>query len=112
MPAHFWDDFIAYGTLIMQIGDGGVVVDLGHGLQLPLTPMAGEYANITHFITTKTPFQTGDFHQPGRAHKVEHLRMVSSDLALNMLENSPSCPLFTPFFNGCGSNAGTTPLIT
>ena len=29
------------GTLIMQIGDGGVVVDLGHGLQLPLTPMVG-----------------------------------------------------------------------
>lgn len=34
----------ANGTLIMQIGDGGVVVDLGHGLQLPLTPMVGEYA--------------------------------------------------------------------
>ena len=37
----------ANGTLIMQIGDGGVVVDLGHGLQLPLTPMVGEYTNMT-----------------------------------------------------------------
>ena len=31
----------ANGTLIMQIGDGGVVVDLGHGLQLPLTVEEG-----------------------------------------------------------------------
>ena len=41
----------ANGTLIMQIGDGGVVVDFGHGLQLPLTPMVGEYDKITHLIT-------------------------------------------------------------
>ena len=62
------------GTLIMQIGDGGVVVDLGHGLQLPLTPMVGEYANMTHFIT--------------------------DDDAVSRLENSPHVPFFTPFFNG------------
>ena len=52
------------GTLIMQIGDGGMVVDLGHGLQLPLTPMVGEYANMTHFnYRRRCRFQTGNFHQ-------------------------------------------------
>ena len=33
-------------TLLMQIGDGGIVVDVGNGLEVPITPMIGEYANL------------------------------------------------------------------
>lgn len=39
------------GTMVMQIGDGGIVLDVGEGLQVPIAPMSGEYANMTHFIT-------------------------------------------------------------
>ncbi len=38
-------------TLLMQVGDGGIVVDTGVGLQLPIQPMTGEYANQTYFVT-------------------------------------------------------------
>jgi hypothetical protein len=38
-------------TLLMQIGDGGIVVDVGNGLTVPITPMVGEYANMTNFVT-------------------------------------------------------------
>lgn len=33
----------AQGTLILQIGDGGIVVDVGNGLEVPIIPMSGEY---------------------------------------------------------------------
>ena len=85
----------ANGTLIMQIGDGGVVVDLGHGLQLPLTPMVGEYANMTHFISDEDAFSSTE-----RAHKVAAFTDGIQRLVLNMLDNSPHVPFFTPFFNG------------
>ena len=64
----------------MQIGDGGVVVDLGHGLQLPLTPMAGEYANMTHSLPTKMPFPDWKLSPALSVRiKLQHLRMVFSD---------------------------------
>ena len=89
------------GTLIMQIGDGGVVVDLGHGLQLPLTPMAGEYANMTHFITDEDAVSRLEtFTSTERAHKVAAFTDGIQRLALIMLDNSPHVPFFTPFFNG------------
>ena len=86
----------------MQIGDGGVVVvDLGHGLQLPLTPMVGEYANMTHFITDEDAVSRLEtFTSTGRAHKVAAFTDGIQRLALNMLDNSPHVPFFTPFFNG------------
>lgn len=38
-------------TLLLQIGDGGAVIDLGDGFTLPVEPMSGEYANMTRFFT-------------------------------------------------------------
>ena len=94
----------ANGTLIMQIGDGGVVVDLGHGLQLPLTPMVGEYANMTHFITDDDAVSRLEtYTSTERAHKVAAFTDGIQRLALNMLDNSPHVPFFTPFFNGLAS---------
>ncbi|MFP1454281.1 PP2C family serine/threonine-protein phosphatase [Escherichia coli] len=70
----------ANGTLIMQIGDGGVVVDFGHGLQLPLTPMVGEYANMTHFITDEDAVSRLEtFTSTERVHKVAAFTDGSSD---------------------------------
>ncbi len=39
------------GTLVLQVGDGGVVLDVGQGLEVAVVPMTGEYANMTHFVT-------------------------------------------------------------
>ena len=89
----------ANGTLIMQIGDGGVVVDFGRGLELPLTPMVGEYANMTHFISDAVS-RLETFTSTERAHKVAAFTDGIQRLALNMLDNSPHVPFFTPFFNG------------
>lgn len=38
-------------TLTLQLGDGGIVLDLGDGLELATPPMNGEYANTTRFAT-------------------------------------------------------------
>ncbi|PZT64335.1 protein phosphatase 2C domain-containing protein [Escherichia coli] len=93
----------ANGTLIMQIGDGGVVVDFGRGLELPLTPMVGEYANMTHFISDEDAVSRLEtFTSTERAHKVAAFTDGIQRLALNMLDNynSPHVPFFTPFFIG------------
>jgi len=37
----------AYG----HVGDGGIVIDTGAGLELVFWPQSGEYANMTRFIT-------------------------------------------------------------
>lgn len=34
-------------TLVLQIGDGGIALDVGDGLEVPVKPMSGEYANMT-----------------------------------------------------------------
>ena len=79
----------------------GVVVDFGRGLELPLTPMVGEYANMTHFISDEDAVSRLEtFTSTERAHKVAAFTDGIQRLALNMLDNSPHVPFFTPFFNG------------
>lgn len=91
----------ASGTLVMQIGDGAVVVDCGAGLEVAVVPMAGEYANMTHFVTdaeavsvlvTKT--------YPDRALKVAAFTDGIQRIALNLATNTPHEPFFAPFFDG------------
>jgi len=89
------------GTLVFQIGDGGVVLDVGAGLQVAIVPMTGEYANMTHFVTDDDAINV----LATRAYPDAALRVAAfSDglqrLALNMAENTPHEPFFTPFFNG------------
>jgi hypothetical protein len=90
----------AIGTLIMQIGDGGVVIDVGAGLEVPVVPMSGEYANMTHFVTDDEAVST----LVTRVYPTAALRVaVFSDglqrLALNMADNTAHAPFFAPFFN-------------
>lgn len=83
----------AYG----HIGDGGIVVDNGAGLELVFWPEAGEYANMTRFITD--------------ADALEHVRVAVSDsapdevavftdgiqrLALDFKAGSVHTPFFAP----------------
>ncbi len=87
------------GTLIMQIGDGGVVVDVGVGLQVPVVPMSGEYANMTHFVTDDDAIDLlASRVFPDKARKVAVFTDGIQRLALNMGTNTAHEPFFAPFF--------------
>ncbi|WP_374091071.1 PP2C family serine/threonine-protein phosphatase [Methylomicrobium lacus] len=88
-----------FATLLMQIGDGGIVVDIGNGLTVPITPMAGEYVNMTNFVTDENAIDVlavATF--PTRADKVAVFSDGIQRLALNMTTNTAHAPFFTPFF--------------
>lgn len=87
------------GTLVLQIGDGGIVVDVGQGLEVPIVPMSGEYANMTHFLTDDDAIHqmvTKSF--PGIALRVAAFSDGLQRLALNMADNTAHEPFFTNFF--------------
>ncbi|WP_439126304.1 MAG: PP2C family serine/threonine-protein phosphatase (plasmid) [Pseudomonas rhizophila] len=87
------------GTLVLQIGDGGIVLEGQHGLMLAIEPMNGTYANETVFIT-----------QPNAIEKlavrlyptgVTALALFSDGLqrlALDMAKGEPHGPFFEPIF--------------
>lgn len=88
-----------FATLLMQIGDGGIVVDVGNGLEVPITPMVGEYANMTNFVTDENAIDVlAVAALPNRAEKVAVFSDGIQRLALNMATNTAHAPFFTPFF--------------
>lgn len=87
------------GTLVMQIGDGGIVLDVGQGLEVPVVPMSGEYANMTHFLTDDDAINqmvTKTF--PEIALRVAVFSDGLQRLALNMADNTAYDPFFANFF--------------
>jgi len=87
-------------TVAIQIGDGGIVVDVGNGLEVAVVPMGGEYANMTHFITDEDALNllvVKVFDKP--ATRVAAFSDGIQRLALNMAENTPYEPFFSPFFD-------------
>ena len=88
-----------FGTLVMQIGDGGVAVDVGNGLEVPIVPMSGEYANMTHFVTDEDAVNvlaTKLYDAP--ASRVAAFSDGIQRLALDMATNMAHEPFFAPFF--------------
>jgi len=86
-------------TLVAQIGDGGVVLDTGAGLEVALAPMAGEYANTTRFVTDDDALEA----MASRAWPSPALRVAAfSDglqrLAIDMARLTPHAPLFDRLF--------------
>lgn len=85
--------------LALQIGDGGIVLDAGAGLELAIVPMSGEYANMTYFVTDEgaiKQLKTRFFESP-----VSRAALFTDGLqrlALNMVCNQPHGPFFEPFF--------------
>lgn len=97
-----------FATLLMQIGDGGIVVDVGNGLEVPITPMTGEYANMTNFVTDENAIDVLEVAAlPTRADKVAVFSDGIQRLALNMATNTPHVPFFTPFFTVLGAATTT-----
>jgi hypothetical protein len=90
----------SHGTLAMQVGDGGIVLDVGSGLEVPFVPMAGEYANMTHFVTDEDALDilmSKVYDAP--ALKVAAFSDGLQRLALSLSTNTPYAPFFNPFFD-------------
>lgn len=91
------------------------------GLIVPIKPMQGEYANMTHFVTSShaTKYLVSKTYQ-----KIPSQIVVMTDglqrLALNMADFTPHVPFFAPFFqalistenNATGKQALQTALDT
>jgi hypothetical protein len=94
------------GSLLMQVGDGGIVVDFGNGLEVPIEPMGGEYANMTCFVTGEDAIevlQTKSFSAP-----VIRAAVFSDGLqrlALNMATNAAHVPFFKPLFTALAKSS-------
>ena len=87
-------------TLVFQIGDGGIVLDVGEGLEVPVVPMSGEYANMTHFLTDEDAInQLVTKTYPAIALRVAVFSDGLQRLALNMADNTAHEPFFNNFFN-------------
>jgi hypothetical protein len=87
-------------TLVMQVGDGAVVVDCGNGLEVAVVPMSGEYANMTHFVTDEDAVAVLVTRiYPDLARRVAAFTDGIQRLALNLSTNTPHEPFFAPFFN-------------
>lgn len=95
------------GTMAFQIGDGGIVLDIGNGLELAVVPMAGEYANMTHFITQENfreilAVRTFD----SMATKISVFTDGLQGIALDLTADAPHKPFFMPFFTKLEAAAG------
>jgi hypothetical protein len=94
-------------ALAFQIGDGAIVVGSGASLRVPIWPMGGEYANMTHFVTdddADSKLEVMSIEEP-----IERIAVFSDGiqiLALNMSAQKPHLPFFLPLFN---SLAATEP---
>lgn len=87
------------GTLLIQVGDGGIVTDTGRGLECHIEPMNGEYANSTRFVTEGDALEVVDVRVLGD----QILRAaVFTDglhaLSIDQSTNTPHEPFFRPFF--------------
>ncbi len=97
-------------TLALQIGDGGIVLDVGNGIELAITPMNGEYANTTHFVTDDDAPQrltVRTYAQPVR--RAAAFSDGLQRLALDMASGTPHEPLFTRLFGVLAAAAPAEP---
>lgn len=87
------------GTLAFQVGDGGIVLDTGSGLELAIPPMNGQYANMTYFVTDEDAIDhLASQPYPGRADRAAVFTDGVQMLAINMANQTVHEPFFTPFF--------------
>ncbi|QJD91666.1 protein phosphatase 2C domain-containing protein [Duganella dendranthematis] len=87
-------------SLAMQIGDGGIVLNAGKGLELAIVPMSGEYANMTSFVTDENAvkaLQTREY--IGQLTEVAVFSDGLQRIALQLATNTPHVPFFSPFFD-------------
>ncbi len=86
-------------TLALQLGDGGIVLDLGKGLELAAPPMHGEYANTTRFATDDDAPRTAVVRAwPTCIERAAVFTDGLQRLALDLATLTPHAPLFERLF--------------
>lgn len=86
-------------SLAMQIGDGGLVLDTGAGLEVPIAPMIGEYANSTRFVTdADAPVRWTHRFYPAPVQRAAAFSDGLQGLALDLATLQPHAPLFDGLF--------------
>lgn len=91
-------------TLLMQVGDGGIVVDVGAGPELPIAPVIGEYANMTSFVTDEDALDVLTAKRyPGPANRVAMFSDGLQRLALDLATLRPHGPFFERLFQVLGT---------
>ncbi len=85
---------------VMQIGDGAVVVGDGEGNVIALTtPLGGEYANETTFLSSPDALNTAQVRVwPGKPTSLAAFTDGLQRLALRMPSGMPHAPFFKPLF--------------
>ena len=99
-----------HGTVLVHLGDGGIVVDLGDGFECRTAPMNGEYANSTRFVTDDDALEQAQVVTVGRP--VSRAALFSDglqSLAVNQAANVPHEPFFRPFFAALAAAPAPTP---
>ena len=95
------------GTLVFQVGDGGIAVDVGEGLEVSVPPMAGEYANMTNFATDHDAEAVMAIKTyPAQVRRAALFSDGLQSLVMDLASNTPHLPLFTALF-GVLESAGT-----
>jgi hypothetical protein len=93
-------------AMIMQLGDGGIVIDFGAGLEVPVAPPVAEYVNMTHFVTDADASERLQILiREGLARRIAVFSDGLQRLALNVAANTPHDPFFLPFFQTLSSVA-------
>lgn len=99
----------AEGGAAAQIGDGAVVADQGQGPQTLTTPLNGEFANETVFLTTNGALETAQ--RSAWQGGVERLAVFTDGLQALALQRPgpvPHPPFFAPLFVFAASAAPAT----
>jgi hypothetical protein len=87
-------------TLALQVGDGGIVLDVGAGLELSMPPMSGEYANMTRFVTDEDALDAlTTMIYPAPVNRVAVFTDGLERLAIDLSSLRPHEPLFERLFN-------------
>jgi hypothetical protein len=86
-------------TVVLQVGDGGIVLDCGTGLQLATPPMQGEYANTTRFATDADAASACMVrHWDAPVQRAAVFTDGLQRLALDLATLTPHAPLFERLF--------------
>lgn len=97
------------GTIVFQIGDGGIVIDAGEGLELALEPMQGEYANMTYFVSDHDSIQRMAVKRyPAGVKSMVLFSDGLQRLALDMVNGVPHAPFFEPILRKVAALNDTT----
>ncbi len=96
-------------ALAIQVGDGGIVWDVGDGLELALESQGGEYLNETYFVTDEDAHERVAIRlAEGRATQAALFTDGLERLAVQLDGGVPHGPFFAPLFDQLGSCTSET----